>query len=73
MVQYPEKALTVLRSVSLRIEKWWREEKHHEAMVLPPVGSSFLDNISGEICVSAAKMGEYKCEAHSLTLEGFAY
>ncbi|OWM71618.1 pyruvate kinase isozyme A, chloroplastic [Punica granatum] len=56
MGQYPDKALTVLRSVSLRIEKWWREEKRHEAMELPPVGSSFSDSISEEICISAAKM-----------------
>ncbi|XP_058105436.1 pyruvate kinase isozyme A, chloroplastic [Magnolia sinica] len=54
--QYPEKALTVLRSVSLRIERWWREEKRHEAMELPEVASSFSDSISEEICNSAAKM-----------------
>ncbi|GLU08087.1 hypothetical protein SLE2022_250130 [Rubroshorea leprosula] len=56
MGQYPEKALAVLRSVSLRIERWWREEKRHEAMELPDVGTSFADNISEEICNSAAKM-----------------
>ncbi|CAL9758185.1 unnamed protein product [Musa acuminata subsp. burmannicoides] len=56
MGQYPEKALTVLRSVSLRIERWWREEKHHEAMELPDIASSFSDKISEEICNSAAKM-----------------
>ncbi|CAI9118340.1 OLC1v1019899C1 [Oldenlandia corymbosa var. corymbosa] len=56
MGQYPEKALTVLRSVSLRIEKWWREAKHHEAMELPDIASSFSDSISEEICNSAAKM-----------------
>ncbi|KAJ4722562.1 Pyruvate kinase [Melia azedarach] len=56
MGQFPEKALAVLRSVSVRIEKWWREEKRHEAMELPDVGSSFADNISEEICNSAAKM-----------------
>ncbi|KAL3578108.1 hypothetical protein D5086_019612 [Populus alba] len=56
MGQYPEKALAVLRSVSVRIEKWWREEKCHEAMELPVVGSSFSDSISEEICISAAKM-----------------
>ncbi|KAK9140157.1 hypothetical protein Scep_009838 [Stephania cephalantha] len=56
MGQYPEKALTVLRSVSLRIEKWWREEKRQEAMVLPEISSSFADSISEEICNSAAKM-----------------
>ncbi|XP_068650793.1 pyruvate kinase isozyme A, chloroplastic [Aristolochia californica] len=56
MGQYPDKALTVLRSVSLRIEKWWREEKRHEAMELPDIASSFADSISEEICNSAAKM-----------------
>ncbi|ESW15886.1 hypothetical protein PHAVU_007G110900 [Phaseolus vulgaris] len=56
MGQYPEKALTVLRSVSLRIEKWWREEKRYEAMLLPSVGSYFSEKISEEICSSAAKM-----------------
>ncbi|TXG72147.1 hypothetical protein EZV62_000726 [Acer yangbiense] len=57
MGQFPDKALTVLRSVSVRIEKWWREEKRHEAMELPEVGTSFSDSISEEICTSAAKMG----------------
>ncbi|KAF7806927.1 pyruvate kinase isozyme A, chloroplastic [Senna tora] len=56
MGQYPEKALTVLRSVSLRIERWWREQKRHEATLLPPIGASFSENISEEICSSAAKM-----------------
>ncbi|XVF63013.1 hypothetical protein PTKIN_Ptkin09bG0054800 [Pterospermum kingtungense] len=56
MGQYPEKALAVLRSVSVRIEKWWREEKRHEVMELPDVGITFADSISEEICVSAAKM-----------------
>ncbi|GLT78644.1 hypothetical protein SLA2020_501730 [Shorea laevis] len=56
MGQYPEKALAVLRNVSLRIERWWREEKRYEAMELPDVGTSFADSISEEICNSAAKM-----------------
>ncbi|GAB2268977.1 hypothetical protein Dimus_003910 [Dionaea muscipula] len=56
MGQYPEKALAVLRSVSLRIEKWWREEKQYEMMKLPDVASSFSCRISEEICNSAAKM-----------------
>ncbi|KAM7485270.1 hypothetical protein LguiA_001279 [Lonicera macranthoides] len=56
MGQFPDKALTVLRSVSLRIERWWREEKQHEAMELPDIASSFSDSISEEICNSAAKM-----------------
>ncbi|KAL6192194.1 hypothetical protein ACLB2K_038581 [Fragaria x ananassa] len=56
MGQFPEKSLAVLRSVSLRIERWWREEKCHEPMLLPAVGSSFSDSISEELCISAAKM-----------------
>ncbi|XP_042517653.1 pyruvate kinase isozyme A, chloroplastic [Macadamia integrifolia] len=56
MGQFPDKALTVLRSVSLRIERWWREEKRHEAMELPDIASSFSESISEEICNSAAKM-----------------
>ncbi|KAI3986765.1 hypothetical protein MKX01_002258 [Papaver californicum] len=56
MGQFPDKALTVLRSVSLRIEKWWREKKRHEAMELQDIASSYSDTISEEICNSAAKM-----------------
>ncbi|XP_009337273.2 pyruvate kinase isozyme A, chloroplastic [Pyrus x bretschneideri] len=56
MGQFPEKSLAVLRSVSLRIERWWREEKRHEAMELPTIGSSFSDSISEQICICAAKM-----------------
>ena len=58
MGQYPEKALTVLRSVSIRIERWWREEKRHEGMELPGIASSLSDKISEQICNSAAKMGK---------------
>ncbi|KAE9612056.1 hypothetical protein Lal_00022237 [Lupinus albus] len=56
MGQFPDKALTVLRSVSLRIERWWREQKRYEAMALSSVGTSFSEKISEEICNSAAKM-----------------
>lgn len=56
MGQFPDKALTVLRTVSLRIERWWREEKRHESVPLQAIGSSFSDKISEEICNSAAKM-----------------
>ncbi|PKA64951.1 Pyruvate kinase isozyme A, chloroplastic [Apostasia shenzhenica] len=56
MGQFPDKALTVLRSVSIRIERWWREEKHYEVMELPDVAASFSDKISEEICNSAGKM-----------------
>ncbi|XP_070041988.1 pyruvate kinase isozyme A, chloroplastic-like [Nicotiana tomentosiformis] len=56
MGQYPEKALSVLRSASLRIERSWREQKHHEVIELPSIASSFTGSISEEICNSAAKM-----------------
>ncbi|KAJ8549079.1 hypothetical protein K7X08_032786 [Anisodus acutangulus] len=56
MGQFPEKALTVLRNVSLRIERRWREQKRHEVIELPSIASSFSDSISEEICNSAAKM-----------------
>ncbi|ESQ47561.1 hypothetical protein EUTSA_v10020340mg [Eutrema salsugineum] len=58
MGQFPDKALAVLRSVSLRIERWWREEKRYEATRTPlqAIGSTFSDKISEEICNSAAKM-----------------
>ncbi|CAN8270454.1 unnamed protein product [Cochlearia groenlandica] len=56
MGQFPDKALAVLRSVSLRIERWWREEKRYEAVPLQAIGSTFSDKISEEICNSAAKM-----------------
>ncbi|CAA6662766.1 unnamed protein product [Spirodela intermedia] len=41
MGQHPEKALSILRNVSLRIEKWWREESKHDAVELPGIASSF--------------------------------
>ncbi|CAN6462990.1 unnamed protein product [Victoria cruziana] len=56
MGQYPEKALAVLRSVSLRMERWWREDKRHEVTVLSDIASSFSDRISEAICNSAARM-----------------
>ncbi|GFZ04780.1 pyruvate kinase family protein [Actinidia rufa] len=38
-------------------EKWWREEKHHEALKLPDVITSSLPyNISKELCKAAAAM-----------------
>lgn len=61
MGQFPDKALSVLRSVSLRIERWWRDEKRHESMELQDIASSFQDSISEEICNSAAKMGKKFC------------
>ena len=58
MGQYPEKALAVLRSVSLRIERWQRDEKHWDATDLPIVSSSMPASISEEICSTASRMGK---------------
>ncbi|MBA0853867.1 hypothetical protein Goshw_023158 [Gossypium schwendimanii] len=56
MGQYPEKALAVLRCVSLRIEKCRREEKHWDVTDLRIVSSSKLDEISEEICNTTSRM-----------------
>lgn len=56
MGQYPEKALSVLRTVSLRIERWWRQSKRHESMPLIELSESAADSISEQICISAAQM-----------------
>lgn len=56
MGQYPEKALSVLRTVATRIEAWCREEKHHENMRLKELSSNMPDRISEQICDAAALM-----------------
>ncbi|KAI5069440.1 hypothetical protein GOP47_0015741 [Adiantum capillus-veneris] len=56
MGSYPEKALSVLRTVSLRIEKWWRQTKRAHDIHLNQVSESNLERISEEICNSAAQM-----------------
>ncbi|GMI69335.1 PLASTIDIAL PYRUVATE KINASE 1 [Hibiscus trionum] len=56
MGQYPEKALAVLRSVSLRIEKWRREEKRLDATDPSNVSSCTPPSISEEICNTASQM-----------------
>ncbi|KAK9201586.1 hypothetical protein WN944_016792 [Citrus x changshan-huyou] len=56
MGQFPDKALAVLRSVSLRIEKWCREGKQHTTFEPPPISPSVSAGIPGEICNGAAKI-----------------
>ncbi|XP_047327766.1 pyruvate kinase isozyme A, chloroplastic-like [Impatiens glandulifera] len=56
MGQYPQKALSVLRSVSLRMEKWFREEKPLKDPKLPNIKPSSTNTISKELCLAAAKM-----------------
>ncbi|KAK6937584.1 Pyruvate kinase, C-terminal [Dillenia turbinata] len=65
MGQYPQKALSVLRNVSLRIERWWREDNDHGTINLPHIATSSSDRISEEICNSAAMMAN-KLEADAL-------
>eukprot|EP00897_Mesotaenium_endlicherianum_P002841 jgi/Mesen1/2585/ME000164S01708 len=56
MGQYPDKALTVLRTVATRIEAWCRDEKHHENMRLKEVSNKLSDRVSEQLCNSAANM-----------------
>ncbi|KAJ0047593.1 hypothetical protein Pint_16729 [Pistacia integerrima] len=56
MGRYYEKALAVLRSVSLRIERWWREEKHHAALEPLIIQSSVCGGVPEEMCNAAIKM-----------------
>ncbi|KAL2934573.1 Pyruvate kinase isozyme A chloroplastic [Bienertia sinuspersici] len=53
---FPDKALAVLRSVSLRIEKRCREDNLNEELELTSISTSFPDVIKEEICSSAAKI-----------------
>ncbi|XP_022727801.1 pyruvate kinase isozyme A, chloroplastic-like isoform X2 [Durio zibethinus] len=62
---YPEKALAVLRSVSLRIERQRREEKHLDTADLPIVSSSMPAIIFEEICNTASRMAK-KLEADAI-------
>lgn len=56
---HPFKALSVLRSTSLRIEKWQREEKRHEDQKLTLPTLSLSSGISEELCNASAKMGKF--------------
>jgi pyruvate kinase len=60
MGRFPEKSLSVLRTVSLRIEKWWRQSGEHETMDLMDLSHSISGRISEEICNSAAQIGNVK-------------
>lgn len=56
---YPDKALAVLRSVSVRMEKWCREDKLSEELELTNISTSLSAVIKEEICRSAAKIGKH--------------
>ncbi|XAR58591.1 Pyruvate kinase [Bertholletia excelsa] len=55
MGQYPEKALSVLKNVSSRIEKWLREEKREETAKCSHVVSLLPSSIMEELCNTAAR------------------
>lgn len=65
MGQFPEKALSVLRTVSLRIEEWCREEKFHESSSLQQLATALPDQISEQICNAGALMAN-KLEADAI-------
>lgn len=68
MGQFPEKALSVLRTASLRMEQWCREQKLHESMCLQQLANALPDQISEQICNAVALMAN-KLEADAI----FAY
>jgi len=49
MGAYPDKAVGVLRSVSLRMEEWLRQEKFG-GVVLPQIGQTTDGRVSEEVC-----------------------
>lgn len=65
MGQFPEKALSVLRTVSLRIEEWCREEKFQESSSLQQLSTALPDQISEQICNAGALMAN-KLEADAI-------
>lgn len=65
MGQFPEKALGVLRTTSLRMEEWCREEKIDNATSLQQLASTLPGQISEEIC-NAANLMANKLEAEAI-------
>ncbi|MCO5553074.1 hypothetical protein L7F22_006595 [Adiantum nelumboides] len=65
MGQFPEKALGVLQTVSLRMEEWCREEKLVEATSLQQLANTLPGQISEEICNAATLMAN-KLEAEAI-------
>nr|GMD73031.1 pyruvate kinase isozyme A, chloroplastic [Ipomoea batatas] len=67
MGQYPMKALSVLKSVSLRIEKWLREEKSQEPAELLYHTHLLPGGIQEELCNAAVNMAN-SLEADALVV-----
>lgn len=56
---YGQKALSVLRMVSSRMELWSREENRQTNLRTHQLGESLQECIAEEICNSAAEMGNF--------------
>ncbi|KAI5063073.1 hypothetical protein GOP47_0021620 [Adiantum capillus-veneris] len=65
MGQFPEKALGVLRTVSLRMEEWCQQEKLVDATSLQQLANTLPGQISEEICNAATLMAN-KLEAEAI-------
>lgn len=56
---FGEKALSVLRMTSSRMELWSREENRQNILLENNLGASLPDQIAEQICNSAAGMGMF--------------
>jgi pyruvate kinase len=54
---YPQKALSVLRAASERMESWSREENMQKRLPQHPLAIALPDQISEQICNCAVEMG----------------
>ncbi|EMS62466.1 Pyruvate kinase isozyme A, chloroplastic [Triticum urartu] len=65
---YPEKALSVLRAASERMESWSREENMQRLLPQYQLAIALPDRISEQICSSAVEMGNgyfvFLCKLH---------
>ena len=62
MGQYPDKALSVLHTVSTRIESWARQHRpqdHTRSAPPPQLSFALSERISEQICAAAAHMGGF--------------
>ncbi len=70
---YGQKALSVLRMTSSRIETWGREESQQSLLHQHQLGVSLPDRIAEEICNSAAEMGNFSFPLSKFCCSEFQY
>lgn len=63
---FGQKALSVLRMTSSRMELWSREENRQNVVLQHNLGASLPDQIAEQICNSAAAMGRFACQIQYL-------